>query len=158
MWRVIVIVVLTGCYTDPNFDATRFRCDDAHACPPGQVCVGGRCSGSAPVDDAPASQVGVACMGTVCGSGTECCVDFVAGPRCIQIGAACTGFTARCDGVEDCGGNVCCADGTNVECRSTTCTRAACLDDDDCKDPNARTCCLGVTPGVPWGDCLSVCP
>ena len=154
-------VFAIGCYSDPDYAATRFRCDTAHVCPDGQVCVNGACSGGSP-----SGQAGVACGGTTCGAGQVCCLDFIAGPSCMASSADCDGAVATCDGVEDCNGNACCerALGLPITCGSTAiCVGPAaeqiCRDAADCTDPSARACCFGLgLPGEPWGRCESSCP
>mgnify|MGYP000726993919 CR=1 FL=1 len=173
-WLAVLALVGAGCYQDPDYGGTQFRCDPAHACPAGQQCVAGLCTrADAPVDapgavvDGPPSGLpdGVACGGVVCPSTQWCCAPFMGLPRCVTATAACDGVAAACDGVEDCGGQACCEDvvGEVASCTTArTCSVAReqlCRSDADCTDPGAARCCLGAgVPPAPWGLCEPMCP
>ena len=146
-----------GCYETPDYAATSFKCDTAHACPDGQTCVNGACSGGG-------SAVGVACGSIICAANQQCCLNFLDVPSCVALVASCDGLSATCDGIEDCGGNACCAGiDLAIACRSTPqCliqdTDQICRDASDCTDPAAKQCCFGSgLPGEPWGRCGSSC-
>lgn len=153
-------VLLAGCYQDPDYAGTRFRCDTAHACPDGQECVAGVCSGAVHGG----TDVGVLCGTTVCSADQQCCADFINGPRCTAQSAQCNGISATCDGIEDCAGKACCegASALSIACgTATTCPIAqieVCRDATDCTDPDTPACCLdATTPNEPWGRCLPGC-
>lgn len=163
-----IAVFAAGCYEDPDYRATRFKCDALHVCPAGQTCVAGACTpGGNPVIDASSGDGGFRADGVVCGAttcpvGQQCCADITSSPRCTAIGAACTGVTAVCDGIEDCNGFACCSDPGNLTYTCTTSTRCdveqICRDAADCTDPGLRMCCFGVgAPGAPWGSCRPAC-
>jgi hypothetical protein len=149
-WLVLAIA-LVGCYSDPDYNGTRFRCDDDRGCPPGQTCVAGFCEGGGGGGD------GVVCGSDTCGAGDQCCADFISGvPVCIPVTASCNGFGATCDGVEDCDGNPCCQNGSSVAC-GIDCGDRACLQPADCP-ASEPMCCFDLGTGEPWGRCLQACP
>ena len=152
-----ICLFVMGCYATPDYAATRFKCDTAHACPDGQACVNGLCSGGS------SSAVGVSCGTITCPASQQCCLDFVSDPYCTAAPANCGGITAACDGIEDCGGNACCESFDTIVCRTTRQCQALdqdeiCRDASDCTDPTAPQCCFnGGLPGEPWGRCGSSC-
>jgi hypothetical protein len=161
MWMLralATIVVLAGCYEAPDYRSTHFKCDDTHACPDGQSCITGTCMvGGSEIDaNGSGSQEGVACAGTTCTGGDNCCVDFVGSPHCIPAGTFCNGYSASCDGTEDCAGSPCCliTGGTQTAC-GASCTNQACLDNTDCLNASMPMCCLGGL--TPWGRCMPAC-
>lgn len=162
MLRAVVasLAVLVGCYDDPDFGGTRFRCDDAHGCPAGQACVDGFCApgGGGGGDDGGVAAT-VACGAAGCADGDECCADFAAGPRCQAAAAACVGVSATCDGIEDCPlGQSCCDLGGGLVGCAATCGNEICLEPADCTDAGASQCCFGLGVDEPWGRCLAACP
>jgi hypothetical protein len=162
MLRAVIasLAVVAGCYADPDLGATRFRCDDAHACPAGQACVDGVCSAD-PGDggDDAGVEAEVTCGAGGCGVGEEFCADFVAGPRCQLAAAGCTGIAATCDGLEDCAlGSTCCDLGGGVVGCAPACQNQICREPADCTNPGAPACCFGIGTDEPWGRCLAACP
>lgn len=144
-------VFLIGCYSDPDYGATRFKCDAAHACPADQRCVDGACTGGAGVAGT------VACGSASCAADQKCCSDFLGGLACVALADSCAGTEAACDGIEDCNGNACCASlaGFSIACGAATCDDQICLDASDCTSDAAKQCCLGG--GDPWGHCKATC-
>lgn len=147
----ILLAGLAACYEAPDYGATTFRCDTAHGCPEGQTCLDGLCRGGGGT-----RHDGVACGAQTCPSGQQCCVDFISAPHCIAAGAQCAGFGATCDGLEDCDTGTCCEVGARADCTPGACNDPVCLQPADC--PAAQPmCCLGLTPGEPWGHCEAIC-
>jgi hypothetical protein len=167
VWHLLTAMCLfaMGCYEAPDYTATRFRCDPTHACPGTQVCVSGACSGGGN-DSGTSDPAGVSCGAITCAADQQCCLDFITLPHCTALGASCDGIAATCDGLEDCRGNACCegAFGLPIVCGSTPICPSPdqdqiCRDADDCTNPLARQCCLGVgLPAEPWGRCRPGCP
>ncbi|HEU4611324.1 MAG TPA: hypothetical protein VFS15_04580 [Kofleriaceae bacterium] len=159
VWLVLFAI---GCYSAPDYSGTHFKCDDEHACPDGQPCVDGVCAGSAgsgsDMIDAPISSAGVQCGATTCTGAQKCCADFINGPICVALNAQCAGFTATCDGTEDCGGSPCCDLGGQVIACGTACQAQICLDNADCTGASGSTCCPSIGTGEPWGRCYPICP
>ena len=164
VWHLLTAMCLfaIGCYEAPDYTATRFKCDAAHACPGTQACVAGQCSGGGGSDTS--NLVGVTCGSITCAADQQCCLDFLAQLHCTAVGASCDGFAATCDGIEDCRGNACCELlGLDVGCSSTlSCPNPGqdqiCRDTTDCTSPAARQCCFGDgLPGEPWGRCEPIC-
>jgi hypothetical protein len=155
--RVLLVILglVAGCYQDPDYSGTRFRCDDVRGCPAGQTCIGGMCSDGSGGPDAGGAD-GVACGSQRCANGDQCCVDFIGAPSCLAAGVTCAGFAATCDGIEDCDGNACCREGAAIAC-GAACNEQICLEPADCP-PGAAMCCFGITLGEPWGHCLAACP
>lgn len=152
---------MIGCYEAPDYSGAHFKCDAEHACPSGQTCVNGTCSdgGGSGMIDAPPSESGVACGATTCGAGQKCCADFVSGPTCIAPSASCTGFSATCDGIEDCAGQSCCETGSiTIGCAAACSGYTICRDNNDCTDPSKPTCCPAIATMEPWGRCNVACP
>jgi hypothetical protein len=142
-----------ACYEAPDYGATMFRCDAAHACPEGQTCIDGLCRGGG----GSGQGSGVACGAQMCASGQQCCIDFISAPRCLAAGVSCPGLAATCDGLEDCAAGACCFIGARADCTTASCNDPICLQPADC--PAAQPmCCLGFTTGEPWGHCLTICP
>jgi hypothetical protein len=168
--RMIAAIALlcASCYDDPNYTATRFKCDPTHGCPAGQQCVGGQCTpqgadAAIPTTDAAGAKAdGVVCGAAICTAQQQCCAEFAGQPSCTPIGAACTGVAATCDGLEDCNGGACCFDlGRATVACAASCAQLpqVCRDAADCTDPMSRLCCLGSEPpGAPWGICRPICP
>ena len=145
-----MLSILVGCYTDPDYGASRFKCDDTHGCPDGQTCISGACS---PGSDG--GVIGVSCGVETCGGGQQCCAGFGVTPHCIDLTMSCTGTVATCDGTEDCGGDPCCdVGGSTIEC-GTSCTNRICRDPSDCPQ-TLPMCCPSLT-GAPWGRCSFSC-
>jgi hypothetical protein len=151
---VVIAIVLAACsYGDPSYDGTGFKCDGDHPCPSGQTCggdgvcgTGGSGSGS--------SELGIKCGADTCAAGSACCADVIAGPHCISTSASCTGQTAQCDGIADCGsGQRCCAT-ASPRCGADTCADAVCTVATDCPS-FVPTCCFDT--GFPWGHCGTGC-
>jgi hypothetical protein len=163
--RYVVIVMLAlGCYEAPDYSGARFKCDDKHACPAGQQCVNGLCggggSGGSGTDSGMTSQSSVACAGETCGANQKCCVDFVtSGVSCIATGAQCNGFSATCDGKEDCSGGFCCeSGGGTIGCGAACSSGTICLEAADCPSTTPM-CCMGLGGTMePWGRCNVACP
>jgi hypothetical protein len=154
-------MLAVGCYAAPDYSGTHFKCDSTHACPEGQQCVNGTCSGGSSID-ASGSSAGVLCGATTCAATQKCCADLSAGvPTCIALTASCTGFAATCDGKEDCGTMKCCESGTLLIGCVATCAgqgRLICRDNTDCTDATQPNCCASVGTLEPWGRCNAVCP
>ena len=154
-----------GCYEAPDYSGTHFKCDSEHACPPGQACVNGLCNGGSGsgsdsgMNDGPPQAIGVHCGSALCTTAQKCCVDFVGGAAtCIGLTAGCTGYAAKCDGREDCSGNLCCDIGSGtIECAASCATQAICRDNADCP-AQASQCCPSANPFEPWGRCNIACP
>jgi hypothetical protein len=147
-------VFVIGCYADPDYRETRFRCDATHGCPMDQICVAGACTGGGP-----AASASVLCGATACASDQKCCAEFIGPTRCTALAESCTGVEATCDGVEDCNGGPCCADttGLSISC-GTACEDQICRDPADCTNAAAKACCFDDgLPGEPWGHCRSAC-
>jgi hypothetical protein len=164
VWHLLTAMCLfaLGCYEAPDYAAARFKCDATHACPDGQICVSGACSGGG--GGSSSNAVGVTCGAITCAADQQCCLDFVTMPHCTALGASCDGFAATCDGIEDCKGNACCQGiGLDISCgATTTCLNQdqgqICLDPSDCTNPAAKLCCFGGgLPGEPWGRCAPIC-
>jgi len=146
---VVIVAAAAGCrYDDPDLTGVHFTCDATHGCPDGEQCVGGVCSGGGGGD-------GVACNGTQCMPGDQCCVDFVNAPRCIGAAESCPGMGAVCDGIEDCPGGRCCDDGGGPACGAAACDTAICVTGEDCPG-SAPNCCV-IDPTLPWGQCFLQC-
>jgi len=149
---IVVIAIVVGCWTydPPQYDDVLFWCDDMHACPSPQMCVGGICQ-----------YVGSMRNGVECGSGpcvdTQCCFAEVRSDGGVDGGTAycldprmrCSGeagartLGAMCDGVEDCPeGTQCCDNGAfyGASCSLGTCEDQFCVDGSDCTG-NYRYCC-----------------
>jgi hypothetical protein len=154
---------LAACgYEAPSYEDARFRCDDTHPCPSGQVCVDELCQAPGTESDAstgPDSQFsGITCDDDICDLNEECCVDVISGPRCQPPGAFCTGPATVCDGPEDCPGGECClsASFAGVCTGVGTCSGStACHETTDCTDTD-QTCCNIV--GTAWRGCFDNCP
>src|SRR5215212_7978703 len=100
-------MVAIGCYAAPDYSGTHFKCDSEHACPAGQQCIAGTCGGNMP--DGATSSAGVLCGTTTCSASQKCCADIAASTvSCIALAVTCTGYSATCDGKEDCGSLNCC--------------------------------------------------
>jgi hypothetical protein len=156
-----IVMLVIGCYEAPDYSGTHFKCDSEHACPAGQQCVNGVCNGGGNMIDAPISSAGVLCGTTTCGATQKCCADFVNGLACIAQSASCTGFSATCDGREDCGSMRCCETGSLVIGCTATCVGQAqliCRDNTDCTDSGQSVCCPTVGTMEPWGRCAPACP
>lgn len=153
-----ILGILTGCYGDPDYGGTQFKCDATHGCPDGQTCIEGRCSGGGSGADAAVSSMGVACGATVCTSTEKCCVDIIVAPRCVPLGTTCAGFEATCDGIEDCNGDPCCNNGGMSIACGITCQNQICREPADCTNPGAMMCCDIPGTDEPWGRCFSACP
>lgn len=163
MRYLAVLVVLIGCYEAPDYSGTRFKCDDEHACPDGQLCINGFCGGSTSGQDgaidSPPSDLGVACGEMTCGANEKCCANILGTPSCIALSATCAGITATCDGTEDCAGTPCCETGGGTITCVTTCSgQHVCRDNADCTDPTQPACCMIPGTGEPWGRCFAACP
>ncbi|MBS1121306.1 MAG: hypothetical protein H6Q90_3534 [Deltaproteobacteria bacterium] len=150
---VVMLSILAGCYADPDYGSSRFKCDETHGCPDGQTCIAGMCSPDPGAGDGGVSSV--ACGAETCGDGQKCCVGFAVAPRCIDLAMSCAGAAATCDGVEDCGGDPCCDSGSTIAC-GTTCTSRICREPSDCAVAQPM-CCTSLT-GAPWGRCGQFCP
>ncbi len=101
--------------------------------------------------------------GDPCDAETEECCLGEGGATCVEIGA-CETPAFTCDGPEDCGDQVCCADDSGGE-GGTACMdqgscggSVVCQDEGDCED--GEECCdpsdQGVTPVT--GFCAANCP
>src|SRR5690348_2561204 len=115
----MLVMLAIGCYEAPDYSGTHFKCDDMHACPAGQTCMNGFCSGGGSgsgMPDAPTQANGVKCGAETCSGTQQCCVDFISGIACTAVGAQCNGFSATCDGKEDCGTGVCCGNSATIAC------------------------------------------
>jgi hypothetical protein len=154
-----IVMLVIGCYAAPDYSDTHFKCDSAHACPSGQQCVSGRCSGGN-MADASQSSAGVLCGTTTCGAAQKCCADFVSGIACVALSVQCNGYAATCDGAEDCGNMKCCETGSLVIACSATCTgqQLVCRDNADCTTAGQPNCCPSVGTMEPWGRCAPTCP
>lgn len=164
----VIAALVAGCYQDPDYGGTHFKCDASHACPGSQVCVNGSCAagvGGGP-DGGVTGGNGVLCGTSTCTAGQQCCAEFSGGLSCAPTGTSCiAGFAATCDGIEDCGGLACCMDGADrapASCSTMAACRSLpdqlCRDAMDCTDPQARQCCFGVgSLNEPWGRCLPGC-
>ncbi len=156
-----IVILMIGCYEAPDYSGAHFKCDAEHACPDGQQCINGTCGGGGSgsgMIDAPLSQSGVACGATTCGVNQKCFADFINGPSCIAPSASCTGFSATCDGKEDCGGQSCCETGSvTIGCVAACSGYVICRDDDDCA-ANMPKCCPAIGTMEPWGRCYVACP
>lgn len=153
-------------YEAPSYGDARFRCDQTHPCPTGQVCVDNLCQppgsggdgggdGGGGVD---AQYAGISCGGDTCDLTDECCVDVINGPRCQAPGAFCTGPATQCDGPEDCPGGECCLSASFVGvCTAVgTCSGStACHETTDCTTAG-ETCCQILTTA--WRGCFENCP
>ncbi|MGE5186256.1 MAG: hypothetical protein ACM31C_29580 [Acidobacteriota bacterium] len=154
MRLVALALVMVACsFGDPSYDGTAFQCDDAHACPPGQTCVAGRCSAGGSNGSALGDGIKCAAAGT-CAAGSACCNDAISGPRCIAAGDTCNGEAATCDGVADCATGQRCCTTQSPACGASTCSDAVCTTGADC--PLVEPFCCFIT-GLPWGRC-SVTP
>ena len=159
MW---VLLVAIGCYNAPDYDGTHFKCDDNHGCPDGQQCVNGICGGmdggsGSNMIDAPQTAIGVKCGATTCASNQKCCADFINGVSCIALTATCNGFSATCDGKEDCSGGPCCENGSTIACGTTCVNATICTDTADCP-AQTPLCCTIPQTNEPWGRCYTTCP
>lgn len=159
-------LVCFGCYSAPDYDDTRFKCNAQHGCPDGQVCISGFCTvmsgngdGGSTMDVAPGG-TGVVCGSMTCSTNQKCCADFVNGPSCIALTAGCSGYEATCDGIEDCNGGSCCdTGGSMIGCEaSCNTTQQICREDADCTNNNLPKCCFGTGANEPWGRCWNACP
>ncbi len=151
--NVMVVIAATGCYEDPDYSTAGFKCDQDHACPAHQRCVGSTCVlGSGPG--------GVVCGAVLCDGSQKCCLDENGGAACIALAASCSVRAARCDGVEDCGVGACCASMIgDIQCGEATCEMQVCRENVDCVNRANPLCCLGIgLPNQPWGFCGTVCP
>ena len=94
-------MLMIGCYEAPDYSGTRFKCDSTHACPDGQQCVSGSCSGGSGTD-ASVSSTGVLCGSITCGATQKCCADLAAGVNsCIALAVTCAGYAATCRAIRD---------------------------------------------------------
>jgi hypothetical protein len=147
-WFVVVWWVSCG-YEDPSYEGVVFACDSLNACPPGQMCVRGKCAG----DPTPpvGGQVGVVCGTATCAIGSSCCDDFVDPSRCFQGASdSCLGLVLACDGGEDCSsGQKCCYSG-DTACSDTPCAIQVCSSAAEC--PSATPNCCS-TPAFSFKRC-----
>lgn len=142
---VWIVTLIASCAPDTGH--TAFLCDGNHDCPPGQLCMYGRCLRAVPPD---AESVACADAGSCTVGPEQCCLDSAGGTRCGDAGEACRGTSALCDSPRDCpDGDRCCADGNAVFC-DRTCDHDACQVDGDCP-LSAPSCCHDQ--GTPWGVC-----
>ncbi|MGE3546120.1 MAG: hypothetical protein AB7L28_19470 [Kofleriaceae bacterium] len=151
-WLGILGVMIThACFfSDPTLEGTRFQCEKNSDCPGSQACIANLCSG--PTN----STVGVACGAAgMCTINQRCCTSLAGVSECLSTLDGCVGFSATCDGPEDCeGGMACCTDGGSAQCGDPSCTVRACTSGDDCAG-STPDCCFLVA--APWGTC-AVCP
>lgn len=162
---VAAIATIGACgYEAPDYGDTHFRCDDAHPCPQGQVCVDNLCQAPGGDLDAPtgsdgtdAANVGITCDTETCTLDQSCCIDVVGGRRCQAPGAFCTGLSTRCDGPEDCPGGECCFTAAQGICTATgTCSGStACHDTPDCTGAGESCCAI---PATGYRGCFQNCP
>lgn len=147
----ILLMCIVGCYSDPDFERTQFKCDDTHSCPTGKLCFEGAC-----LD--PLAVPGVQCGPRKCAPDEKCCADFD-GPACVGPQAPCDGPSTTCDGIEDCDGAPCCESGQTGSCGTAdACPARLCRDNEDCAtDPIGRACCFDAADIPPWGRCQTVC-
>lgn len=79
---------------------------------------------------------GVDCAGVTCVSSEVCCLTGFTTRSCVPDDGTCTTFALRCDGPEDCPGEVCCAPssvGTASSCTpAADCAHTMCHDGTDC--------------------------
>ena len=152
-WLVLAIALVgAGCfnYEPPEYDLYAFKCDDAHACPDGQMCLGNLCQYVGPDRD------GVRCGTVQCPKEQQCCFDSIT-TFCLATHERCDGGygseSALCDNAEDCPmGTACCyTAGTNA-CTPNICEDRVCLDESDCG--GAHYCCPNdFYPDSPFKRC-----
>ncbi len=142
-------LALAACYSDPSYQGTSFKCDDAHGCPPGQTCVAGTCTGGGSNGSALGDGIKCASAGT-CAAGSACCNDAITGPRCIAVGGTCNGEAATCDGTADCPSGERCCTTQAPACGAASCADVVCTTGSDC--PTTRPFCCFITT-FPWGTC-----
>lgn len=160
---VLAALALGACgYEAPSYGDARFRCDETHPCPGGQVCVDNLCQPPGTADDGgngvDAQFDGISCGDDICELTDECCVDVINGPRCQAPGAFCTGPATQCDGPEDCPGGECClsASFAGVCTAIGTCSGStACHETTDCTT-GGETCCQILSTA--WRGCFDNCP
>jgi|GEM_PF-2660029 len=145
-------LALAGCYEEPDYSDTRFRCGEGGRCPSGYTCLLGVCERGSSIDGAMVQ--GILCNGTRCDVGDVCCV-YLGTATCRPPGQGPCARTATCDASSaTCGAlEVCCQTPSGADCQSyVTCLGTyVCegVDDVDCLD----TCC--PTSDGPWGVCGS---
>jgi len=148
--RIAIVVAVVGCtYGAPDYSDSLFKCDDAHACPTNQICLGGVCQRASDNGD------GVVCADAgVCARGMQCCVDNANPPRCIAASDPCSGQTALCDGPKDCDSSSACCDSSPVRCgdpQGDACGAWICRTGSDCAGSDSPNCC--PDGDLPWKRC-----
>lgn len=159
----LLAFALAACgYEAPNYGDARFRCDDTHPCPSGQVCVDQLCQPPGTESDGgggiDSQYEGIDCGDETCVLNQRCCVNVIGDTRCQSPGEFCTGPTTECDGPEDCPGGECClsASFTGVCTTVGSCSGStACHETTDCTT-QGETCC--DIPATAWRGCFDNCP
>ena len=154
MRLVWVLIAMAGCYHDPDYGGTHFKCGPELGCPSGQACVSGVCSNEVDASN----PNGLACGPMTCEGGLFCC-RMGGVYSCVTNDIPCD-YSLRCDaqGAPECtGGSTCCwTDVLNYsDYLFAPCAQPVCSGDAECTNGSYPHCCASTN--YSWKTCQAAC-